>query len=428
MRVSEKTLVDDEALRGGHLVLSSAALQEWLSQSLGSPCRVQPRRLRWKPGTSVVLAFDLTRELGGTTVTEACIASAWSDHAAAKMAKARRHLVPGSRLALDAERLVLATTATGDRAVPLLARLGRPGGTDDLIARLGTADGQGRARVRTVRHNPGRRWVGTLEQVGRPRRLLRAYDGPAATKQAAARYRTLGGGPAPTSELLAVSRSWSVLAVTWAEGADLGRFLEREDHWVDAGRALAVLHGSRGDGLPRPPAGRDVDAVAAAAGQVAALLPHLGSDVLEVGHLTVGGLRDLPRTIGPVHGDFSPDQVVVGPDGRPTIIDLDAARLGGAEEDLGCFAASTALSFEHAGDPDGAAQRVRAFTAGYAELRRPPEARTIALHAVAFRLRKAVDPFRECAPDWREQVTARLRAARQALDDVPPASGGRAWA
>ena len=34
------------------------------------------------------------------------------------------------------------------------------------------------------------------------------------------------------------------------------------------------------------------------------------------------------------------------------------------------------------------------------------------------RLRKAVDPFRECSPSWREQVEQRVTAARAALDDV----------
>ena len=39
------------------------ALEEWLSRALAAPCRVVPRRLRYKPGTSAVLAFDLTREV-----------------------------------------------------------------------------------------------------------------------------------------------------------------------------------------------------------------------------------------------------------------------------------------------------------------------------------------------------------------------------
>ena len=104
-----------------------------------------------------------------------------------------------------------------------------------------------------------------------------------------------------------------------------------------------------------------------------------------------------------------------------TIIDLDSARRGGHEEDLGCLAASVAVLAEDGAGRGSGTPDVEAFLAGYEDLRRPPDARAVALHEVGFRLRKAVDPFRECAPDWRERVAARVHAARGGLDELPPA-------
>ncbi|HEU4336939.1 MAG TPA: phosphotransferase [Nocardioides sp.] len=425
MPIADHTpIVEDAELRGGHLVLSRGRLQDWLSESLGAPCRVEPRRLRYKPGTSVVLAFDLTLERDGGPATQACLASAWSDHASPKMSKAHRRLPPDARLAHDPERHALVTTAAGDRALPVLERLARPDGPGRLLERLGgPAEGGGGPRIRSIRHNPGRRWVGTLEQPGEPTRLVRAYDSTATMTYAAACYRSLARGPAPTPHLLGRSRSWSVLAVTWAEGVDLAGHPGAEAAWEAAGRALATLHESRAHGLHRPDARRDLDAVRATARQVAVLLPELAPEVLHLADAVAHELRvlrRLPHTACTVHGDFSPDQVVVGPDGRPTIIDLDAARRGAPEQDLGCLTASTTIGADDGTDATTRAERLADFMTGYSDVRRPPADRAVALHAVAFGLRKAADPFRECAPDWREQVTRRVQATARALADVPP--------
>ena len=66
----DRPLVEDSALPGTALVLDAECLQTWLSDSLGQPCSVHLRRLRYKPGTSVVVAFDLTTRHDGVPVTE----------------------------------------------------------------------------------------------------------------------------------------------------------------------------------------------------------------------------------------------------------------------------------------------------------------------------------------------------------------------
>lgn len=412
-------LIEDRALRGGHLVLSPENLQNWLSESLGGPCRVVPRRLRYKAGTSAVLGFDLTTERDGVLTTEPCVAKAYADDAAAKIEKTRGVLPAHACLALDSRRLALAMTAEGDRAIPLLPRLGQPDGLARLVARLmpGARD-TAEARTRTIRHNPGRRWVGTLELPDQPTLLLRAYDGRRSMASATACYRALAHSPARTPEVLARSRSFAVLAVTWVEGVDLGRSPDRPELWLAAGRALARLHGTPGAALHHPVAGADVAAVRAAGRQVAVLVPEIAAEALDISRVAARELHRLPAGSLAIHGDFSPDQVVTGGDGLTGLIDLDAAQLGTSAYDLGCLTASTMICAEATGAAVRGAEQLAAFVAGYDELRRPPDATTVALHAVAFRLRKAVDPFRECAPDWRDQVTRRVAASRAALDEV----------
>ena len=408
-----RPLIEDRALRGGDLVLAPAALEDWLSERLARSCRVEPRRLRYKAGTSAVLGFDLTTERRGVLTTEACVARTYADHASAKFHKARRSLSPSAHLADDDARLTLVTEAAGDRRLPLLPRLGQPDGLVRLTARLLPDARTAGTQTRTLRYNPGRRWVGTLEREDEPTILLRAYDRPTTMARAARCYRALAGGATPTPQVVARSRSYAVLAVTWIDGVDLGRTPDRLDLWRAAGRGLARLHDSPGMGLRHPAPSADVDAVRAAARQIADLVPEIADLVLDVARVTARELERLPSDGVAIHGDYSPDQVVTGPDGLSALIDLDTARLGTAAHDLGCLTASAMVV---AGDAARGQAQLAAFLTGYDELRRPPAASAVALHAMAFRLRKAVDPFRECAPDWRAQVVQRVVDARSALD------------
>ena len=420
-----RPLIEDRALRGGDLVLNPSRLEEWLAENLTVPCHVVPRRLRYKAGTSAVLGFDLTTERGGVASTQPCVASAFADDGAAKIEKARVRLPPHVFLAHDGARHALVTTAEGDRALPLLPRLGQPDGLVRLVARLLPEDRDtAGTRTRTIRHNPGRRWVGTLERRGQPMLLLRAYEDSAALRRSAACYAALARSRTPTPGVVARSRSLAVLAVTWVDGVELGRAPDRLGRWRAAGRGLADVHNGPRRGLRQPAPNAEVSAVHAAGCQIAELIPEVGDAVAEIVRVTSQELQHLPHGSLAIHGDFSPDQVVMGVDGVTSLIDLDAARLGAAAYDLGCLLASTMVCAEAAGSAVRGAEQMAAFMAGYDELRTPPEASAVALHAVAFRLRKAVDPFRECHPNWRQQVEQRVVAAQAALDDVQSAGSG----
>ena len=161
----ETPFLVDPCLPGAGLLLARGSLEGWLSERLGRPAQVTLRRLRYKPGTSLVLGFDLATDAPGAP--RSCLAWAYADGSQAKLGKTLERLPPSTFLAYDARLTVLATTAGGDRYLPALARLERPGGLARTVQRvLPGLDAPEDVRVRTLRHNPGRRWVGCLESGG----------------------------------------------------------------------------------------------------------------------------------------------------------------------------------------------------------------------------------------------------------------------
>ena len=411
-------LVEDPDLPGAGLLLSRANLGAWLTESLGRPCAVELRRLRYKPGTSVVLGFDLITASGldDVAVTEPCVAWAYADHAAAKIAKTLERIPAEACLAHDPGAHVLVATAAGDRALPLLPRLGDADAAARFLDRvLPDAPDPGRARIRTVRHNPGRRWVGVLERDAEPDLLLRAYSSTARMVRAAGCYKALGRTQVPTPRPIGKSRSLAALAVTWTEGDTL-ELAGGEDRWRAAGTTLARLHDGTKGNHPTPAPGPDPAPLDRAAAHNAPHPPALADQVRSMAGTTVRLLEDVPGDVVPLHGDFSADQVVVGPDGVPVLIDLDSAHYGSAATDLGCLVASTLTEAEALGTSSQGERDVAALLAGYLGVRRPPERFAVDVQAIAFRLRKAADPFRTCAPDWTEQVTRRVDRTRAALD------------
>jgi Ser/Thr protein kinase RdoA (MazF antagonist) len=235
--------------------------------------------------------------------------------------------------------------------------------------------------------------------------------------RAAEVYRALGPTAPRTPDLVATSRRLAALSVTWADGSDLAS-TDDPQAWQAAGAALARLHDSAAGALPASDPRSGTSAVRRAGDQLAVLLPELADEVRDLTRATIGALEHLTQDLVVLHGDFSPDQVVMAPDGSPVLIDLDSAHLGPTAYDLGCLTASTRMEAEADGSPARGLRDVAAFLAGYDTVRNPPDPVAVDVHAVAFRLRKAIDPFRDCAPDWRAQVVDRVAAVRSALDEV----------
>ena len=208
-----------------------------------------------------------------------------------------------------------------------------------------------------------------------------------------------------------------------------------------AGQALAALHCAPGafevaDPDAHPAVSWREDHAAklkATRRRVSALLPDLERLARQLETRLAALLLD-PPPASPVlvHGDFSPDQVLVA-DSEVRLIDFDLAGVGMAEADLGSFAAAEAVLPAPDGGPDGAAVGAAAAVVGVAAAAGTPAGgpKTARLTEgyldaggrfsqaavdawAAYRLfNSSVDPFRDRSPDWAADMTWRLGRAQQ---------------
>ncbi|MET1034819.1 MAG: hypothetical protein ABWX68_06265 [Arthrobacter sp.] len=254
-------------------------------------------------------------------------------------------------------RLVLASVETGERGRVSKTTAGPPG---DLPALLAGLAGEG---VPVLVPRPGR----DARTLHYPR--YGSEDLASAWERAAA-----GGNGTPGA-----ARAGRILAALHASGARPGRAVEPWRPLLGVAAAVAdVLPGAAG--LARRTAVELLDATE----------PAGRGDAAEA----------------PLHGDFSADQLLVGPDGL-RLIDLDRSARGPAGWDLGCFAATELLAGRHG----GAEELLDAYFAARPASGRVDVGPWTGIHLMA----RALEPFRDAAPGWEDLVLARLRLAGAAL-------------
>ncbi|TSI19630.1 phosphotransferase [Brevibacterium aurantiacum] len=159
-----------------------------------------------------------------------------------------------------------------------------------------------------------------------------------------------------------------------------------------------------------------IDQAAAAAAVLSQLLP-------EVGGATDGIVRRLHHRIGnecgtgvgaeaglgarAIHGDLSPDQVLVG-HSESRIIDLDRAGVGHVGMDLGRWVAACRRRTDVAAETLETGFLDGYRSAGAAEV-------DVEAWAVWAMLVTALEPWRACRPDWQQATLQAIGAAQQAL-------------
>ncbi|WP_405373971.1 MULTISPECIES: phosphotransferase family protein [unclassified Microbacterium] len=355
----------DPAIPGLATLLSADRLAEALGHE------VRPRRVRYKPGTSVVVAYDTggERRWAAAFVDPVKLRTAVDR---AGRAGFRVDSVPGAGSAV-------AGPALADRAlVRTVSRVSAlvPGLFDEAVI---------------LRHNPHRRLV------------VRARDrvfkiSPAGTK-------TAGLGSIRLDRMLRPERiADGVTSTPWWGAGDLAARPGAPSRSAAAG-ALASLH------RLTPPRSLPVLAplveLDAAVGAVTTLAPALGPRVAALaGQLAAGvaGAADTHEV--PLHGDFSADQVLV--DGAEVrLIDFDRAGRGPLERDLGSFAADARLR-GRGDDGDAFVAEYRARGGG------PVDAGALRTWTSFSLLMRAVEPFRDARSGWAGLIDDRLTAAEEA--------------
>jgi len=401
-------VAQDRQVPGLALLLDADALGAWL----GVP--VRRRYVRYKPGTGCVLGLDVAGRRAFVT--------AHAPEAAGKLSKAVERAPRATLLAVDRSRLVLAARPPADRDLPGLGQLSRD--PDRLLRRVLPERDVTGSDLRALSYKPQRRWVGLLTPAeGEPvvLRVHRPQDAGALVRSAKALERGAGLAAArpTTPRLLGAHARAGVVAVSWLPGGALHDLVVRDaatpDHLRAAGAALAALHARPPGRLAPRTATDDAQAVEQAATAVAGLLPELGPRARALAD-ALSALLAADRTPDvTVHGDFSADQVVLGPDGTAGLVDLDAVAAGEAALDLGsAVAALVSSAVVGAGQHDGVAT-AEALLDGYAAVAPLPTLDRLDLHVSAALLRRAAEPFRLCADDWAAQVERSLVLAEAHL-------------
>lgn len=421
----EELAAHDRLLPDLRLLLDASACASLAGDRLGAPVTLRPRYLRYKPGTSCVMSAVVATPAGEQSWLIATYAAA----DAHKITKAVQRAPKGSVLLADPHRGLLIATAAADRDLPGLAVLHDRRRPRLLHRLLGECDLAAEdLRVRTVRHNPHRRWVGTLGAPnGPPTALLRVYR-PGRMRAPIRAVAALARSDLHTPGLLGLHKRHGVAAVEFVPGVTLAELGCAPDDGRDseghrsAGEALAGLHSCTGVALRPTDGGVHARAVRKSADQLRSLMPETAAEVSAFADRLVARLQVMPSLGRPVHGDFSTDQVVIGHDGRARLIDLDSARLGDPAEDLGCAFAALARDVTLGGcRPESYERRRRALYEGYVGTGADLDTDRLATHEAAHLLRRAVEPFRlRRTPEWPTAAQAMVERAVDVLRTGSP--------
>ena len=383
---AEQSLVDrDPDLPGLRLVLDAERLTHWLTSLLGRPVTARRRHLRYKVGKSCVLHVDA----GG----EPLLIAATAPSEAAKHAKTLERS-GGSIIGTAPSLQVLVGSPAADRDLPGVALLTDADRRPLLLHRLLRTGPQVDvdAEPTLLRYKPHRRWVGLLPTHSGGHVVLRIQR-PEAARAAAAALAALVAGEPHTPRLLGFYERRGVLAAEYLRGHSAQS--APAEMLAPVGRALATLHRRTSPALQKRALADEARQARAAGGQLGVLLPDLADRAGDLAERIATRLRALPDVYVPVHGDFSADQAVIGPDGRTGLIDLDSAGLGDPAADLGCADAALArdVALGRLTDAERAHRRAM-LLAGYTDAGGPADADRVSVHQAAHLLRLTAEPFR----------------------------------
>lgn len=365
-------------------VIDAARLSELLQRS------VRITHARIKPGHSVVVAHsDEDAQHGWTMLT--------NDPDKFRNARQRAEDF-GQQLQLHQQHETRGYLYSGSIwSDPALAKE-----LNDARSSLDEVQGR-KVQWRILRYNPRRRLVAVVDAGHSPKVVRVTAGGADRLLATAARWRSLG---LPVTNVAPLGhRRSATIAPLWGVG-DLTQ-QPYEPAAQTAGEAVARLHGaprceSCGHRPPADPAG-----AAAALGRIAPWLAARATELALRCGTQLKPTRD--STAAEIHGDLSPDQVILAAAAshKVRLIDFDRAGYGHPMRDIGSWVATC----RHAGTPE----LIAPFLAGYAASARLEAADLDAWEAYAH-LARATDFFRHREPDWPRQAVHALNLAERALN------------
>ncbi len=269
-----------------------------------------------------------------------------------------------------------------------------------------------REGLHVLRYNPQRRLVAATPDG----LVVRVHaDSVAHLSQTSARWQRLG---IPAISMF--GRAHLAVSPWWGEGDLLTTRSAAGSH--TAGEEIARLHAAgqtTAGGLT--PLGTDPVAAASA---IAEVVPELAERAHRLGeHLSILlPVLSADEPLTELHGDLSPDQILVSDTGEIRIIDFDRAGTGPASRDLGSY-----LAFCRLVGTESLGER---FLAGYRAAGGTARWVNVAAWQAYACLTFALTPMRRGEPDWPSRIGRAVTLAEESLDLIPPAAvdvDGESW-
>lgn len=326
----------DHGLPGLATVLDPEALAARLPSSMRRLGAAHIGYVRYKPGRSCVVGY--CAQVDGVVEAYAKAHKAGAPASAAIHSDERDR----QRFVVD-EGAVSVKVFPTDSKLKALRRLATRRRFADLLEELipDRAELLG-AMPRALRYMPERRYVAQLVANGRPRAVLKAYSAPDFPRAAANADAFRSHGPLHLAPLLARSDDDRTLVFEWIPGRVLSDAVA--DPEFDgrelgiAGAALAEFHRVGSDRLAQATRLDEAATLRSAGRNLRILCPDLAPRLDALVRRLAGYLeQSIPKDL-PIHGDFSPKQVVLT-NGAVTLIDLDRAVRSDPALDLGLFLA-----------------------------------------------------------------------------------------
>lgn len=368
------------------------------------------RYIRYKPGTSCIAAYRVRVDGKKVEMYARCHAMDGSVKVDAFLERRPRPGPLGDGVMIALDRGIAIHVFPNDRHIRAM-RLFECEPSRRRMSRILPAHRDlWRGSLKLLRYKPERRAVARIVRGG-PKATLRMY--PHATF-AAARERAwafTSEGSLWIPPVIGDSGRYCTIANEWFEGRSLldviGDPALAPDELGRVGEALAQMHRQRPALQSMYTAGDLCAVIEGSADMVAALVPGLGERVRSLCGRLGEALGEYPWRSHAVHGDFTPDQVLLSDD-KVAILDFDRAGYGDPLLDLGSFAASLLV---RQGEGELASDRVeecmRHLVRGLCGQAGPDE-RDLRLFTTCALVRLLPEPFRYRAKNWPEEIEALL--------------------
>ena len=392
-------LPDDPALRSLPVLVDADTMTPVLARSLdpGAPePKVAVARLRYRPGASLVVQYDVS--VDGTNTQAVAVIAAHTRFAGARRLE-HQALVQRAEGRSPARQLLTHDPELGALihwlpVDPRLPALAEP--AEALMSRLeaaGLETGEGDLSI--LGYTPGRRAV-----LGLDDHILKLYADETHYRVASAALEQIGRSVlTPAFEALLPE-----LRATVQERLPGASLDDPVAIAPAAGALLAALHTGAPEALPVFPPVSLLAAAAASASVATRLLPHLARRVTRLlGDLESAQPAGLPLVAS--HGDFQRKQLLDTPQGL-AVVDVDHLCAAPAAFDLATYAACLYGGSGRGTDLERVRAALEGLRDGYGAM--PP---ALAWTFACAVLRRCRTPFHRLEPDWPERIETKVATA-----------------